>query len=678
MSATGGFNSRDWAGGGRVRVIRRAGALWACLAVVLVVSAAATSPANAIVLAWGVNNSSQLGDGTNAGPETCGGTSGPACSRAPVPVALSLPVGVSVKAVSAGGESNGAALLSNDAVVSWGGNVAGQLGDGTFTGPETCLPDPFLSTNYCSRTPVPVSLDLPAGVSVREISAGAAYSLALLSNGSVMAWGDNQSGELGDGTTSSSDVPVAVSLPPDTTAVAVSAGSYHSLAVLSDGTVLAWGANNEGQLGIGTTSGPETCPGGACSRTPVQVSALTGVVGVSAGEKGPVGHTSNSLAVLGNGTVRGWGYGQDSPVPICAIGQTPPCSESDGNVLEHVVEVSAGNAYSLARLSSGTVDSWDGCCEVPTEVRGLSGVTAISAGEGHSLALLEDGAVMAWGASNDGQLGDGAENSSSTPVAVIGLEGATEISASAWNSLAIANVKEENNEEHTGEAPEFGRCVKVAKDAGKYKSSGCTSLGGSEDYEWFAGVVTPPFTTKLSSGSVTLESVVLAAKMVCTGETGTGAYTGLKKVGTVVLKFTGCVLAGESCSSAGSAPGEVVTETLDGVLGVEKLGADSLKNKIGLDLYPAASSSLIAFSCGASTHAVLQGSVIVPVEANKMGLSQTLKFKESKGKQKPERFVVARQDILEQSINSAPFEQAGVTMTVTQASGEEVEVNSVV
>src|SRR5439155_175613 len=139
------------------------------------------------------------------------------------------------------------------AVMAWGLNGSGQLGDG---GTEA------------SQVPVPVS-----GLSgVRAVSAGSDHSLALLSDGTLMAWGDNGKGQLGNGGTEASQVPVPVSGLSGVSAV--SAGNGDSLALLSDGTVVAWGANFDGQLGNGGTE---------ASAVPVPVSGLSGVSSVSAG-----------------------------------------------------------------------------------------------------------------------------------------------------------------------------------------------------------------------------------------------------------------------------------------------------------------------------------------------------------------------------------------------------------
>jgi alpha-tubulin suppressor-like RCC1 family protein len=281
--------------------------------------------------------------------------------------------------------------------------------------------------------------DVPVTVSglkyVTSVAAGERHSLALLSNGTVVAWGADASGQLGDGETTMSDLPVAVEVL--TGVKAITAGDNHSLALLSNGTVMAWGGNEQGQLGDGNTNE---------SDVPVAVKGLTGVTAISAGGE-------HSLALLSNGTVMAWGgngHGQlgdghtnDSDVPVAVKG------------LAGVTAVAAGGEHSLALLSNGTVMAWGGdeygqlgnstveaveeerISDVPVAVSGVSGVTAITAGARHSLALLSNGTVMAWGENEYGELGDGSiARSDEVPVAVSGLSGVAGISAGGLHDLA--------------------------------------------------------------------------------------------------------------------------------------------------------------------------------------------------------------------------------------------------
>jgi Regulator of chromosome condensation (RCC1) repeat/IPT/TIG domain len=234
-----------------------------------------------------------------------------------------------VTSISSGGDHS-LALLSNGTVMAWGLNGSGQLGDGTTEGPETCG---FINGEplYCSRTPVPVS-----GLSnVTAISAGGNHSLALLKNGAVEAWGANSNGQLGTGTTSGSDVPVAVSGLSEVTAV--SAGSEFSLALLGNQAVKAWGFNEFGQLGDGIE-----CPAGndCHSDVPEAVGELNGVTAISAGSQ-------HALALLTNHTIKAWGYGRlgalgdrstalaPRPVPVFGLREVSGISAGPGDSLAY-------------------------------------------------------------------------------------------------------------------------------------------------------------------------------------------------------------------------------------------------------------------------------------------------------------------------------------------------------
>ena len=220
--------------------------------------------------AWGANYYGQLGDGSTTDRTT--------------PVAVALPDGVVATAVADGG-SHTLALTSTGAVYAWGRNADGQLGDGTTT-----------------DAALPVAVHLPAGVRITAVAAGAGHSLALTSTGSVLAWGAGSSGQLGDGSTAGSDVPVAVQLPAGVTVTAVAAGGAHSLALTATGSVLAWGAGGRGQLGDGSTAG---------SDVPVTVRLPAGarVTSLTVG-------AADSLALTTAGTAYSWGYNRSGQLGV--------------------------------------------------------------------------------------------------------------------------------------------------------------------------------------------------------------------------------------------------------------------------------------------------------------------------------------------------------------------------
>jgi len=212
---------------------------------------------------WGKNDYGQLGDGTNTNKN--------------IPTKVDGLTGIAK--ISAGG-SHTVALKNDHTVLAWGLNSSGQLGDGSTTD---------------SNIPVTVGGSSPL-TDVMTISAGEFYTVAIKNDGTVWAWGSNGYGQLGDGTTIDKDTPVPVSsLTGIFTAIA--AGYLHTVALKNDGTVWAWGRNDYGQLGNGTTTD---------SDIPVKVNSLTGITAISAGE-------SHTVALKNDGTLWAWGrnnYGQ--------------------------------------------------------------------------------------------------------------------------------------------------------------------------------------------------------------------------------------------------------------------------------------------------------------------------------------------------------------------------------
>jgi hypothetical protein len=217
--------------------------------------------------AWGLNTYGQLGNGDT--------------TNSSIPVMVKLPSGVKAEAVSAG-ESFAMALGSDGNVYAWGLNSSGQLGDSTTT-----------------NSLAPVRVKLPSGVTAKEIFAAPAFSLAIGNDGNIYAWGSNVTGQLGDGTTTSSFAPVKVKMPAGVAATEISAGSSFSLAIGSNGDIYAWGGNGFGQLGNGTKNN---------SSVPVLVSMPAGVTG-----KAVAGGRLFSAAVGSDGNVYAWGdnlYGE--------------------------------------------------------------------------------------------------------------------------------------------------------------------------------------------------------------------------------------------------------------------------------------------------------------------------------------------------------------------------------
>jgi hypothetical protein len=227
--------------------------------------------------------------------------------------------------------------------------------------------------------------------------------------------------------------------------------------------------------------------------------------------------------------------------------------------------------------------------------------------------------------------------------------------------------------------PEFGFCVKVAPGAGAYANSGCTKAGGKGIYAWqTSGLAGTTFVTHSIPGPIRLTASSKALTINCTGESGSGEFTSPKTVGATTLTLSGCVRGAEHCTSAGQASGTIVSDSLEGVLGIEKLGASPLKDKLALDLFPPAHSGAVAeFICGAASQVTIRGSVITPLRANKMLSTQTLKFKASGTKQKPEGFAESGQDVLEEQLGTGPFAAVGLSLKTNLTGTREVEAGSV-
>ncbi|MFQ5717904.1 MAG: RCC1 repeat-containing protein [Acidobacteriota bacterium] len=359
------------------------------------------------VYGWGADGEGQVGDGASL----------PAPARE-VPTVTAGITGLPGATAIAAGHLHSAALLSNGSVAVWGSNLSGQVGNDS-----------------------PVAASAPVvlpGVKMRGMLCAAAawkQSYTLGGDGTIWAFGDNLEGQLGDGTATSRWKPRQVDGLTDV--IALSVNTSNVLGLRADGTVWAWGKNQSGQVGLPPNTGwqcPSSLPGNVCRPLQVGAGVLTDVKAVAAG-------TYFHLALQADGSVWSWGAnssgqlgrgtGLDDPVPRVVPG------------LDGVISLAGGGGHGLALLSGGTVKAWGrdtncelgvaNCCAhngagvtrcnnpiaqpdvlVPTDVRGqngaglLSRIVAVNAGlYHHSLALDINGRVWTWGDDSDGQLGDG-------------------------------------------------------------------------------------------------------------------------------------------------------------------------------------------------------------------------------------------------------------------------------
>jgi hypothetical protein len=247
------------------------------------------------------------------------------------------------------------------------------------------------------------------------------------------------------------------------------------------------------------------------------------------------------------------------------------------------------------------------------------------------------------------------------------------VAATAMSIVAVANA--------SAAPPEFGRCLKATKVGksftGHFSDSACTKEVPEAErarlgkFEWHPGAVKKFQTT--AGGKGALETVG-GLGVHCETEHSTGEYSGTKEVKDVVVTFNGCEAAGAKCSTAGSALGELVTKKLEGVVGFE----DKAAGKTAFDLFPEGRTGLfIEFSCLNLTVAV-RGSVLVPIIADKMVLTTTLKYVQTGGRQQVEHFEGEPNDILESSFEKKAFEQAGQTISTVLTNEEKLELNAVV
>lgn len=369
---------------------------------------------HADVLGWGASNVGQLGE--------------LAALSSPVPVEIGS---LGSPSSPSAGRDHSLAIGPGGTVWSWGYNIDGQLGVATATTVQRTV------------------ILLPSPNRIVSLRAGGLHSLALDTTGGVHAWGNSVSGQLGDGRAGNSLTrlqPQQVNLGAAVSAVAIAAGGEHSLALVADGTVRAWGSNAYGQVGDGTGTGspivndfgpPHYRP------RPVAVVSLDQAIRIAAGD-------SHSLALRADGTVWAWGTnveGQLGRGTAGGIGNAP--AQVDG--LTGVTAIAAGGRHSVALRSDGTVWSWgsnqrgqvgNGTTGAPVtrpaQVSGLTGVVAIAAGGFHSVALRSDGTVWTWGWNENGQLGSGTVGGlRAIPAAVPNLVGVTAIAAGHRHSLAV-------------------------------------------------------------------------------------------------------------------------------------------------------------------------------------------------------------------------------------------------
>ncbi len=327
---------------------------------------------------------------------------------------------------------------------------------------------------------------------VIAVAAGGGHTVALKSDGSVVAWGYNWSGQTTIPAVASSGV------------VAVAAGYHHTVALKSDGSVVAWGSNSSGQT---------TIPG----------SASSGVIAVAAGDR----HT---VALKGDGSVIAWGANDYDQTTV-------PAAAAAG-----VVAVAAGYHHTVALKSDGSVIAWGGNWSGQTTIPAAasSGVVAVAAGYSHTVALKSDGSVIAWGSNGSGQ----------TTVPTAAASGVVAVAAGYHHTVALKSdgsvIAWDSNGSGQTTVPETAALGVVAVAAGYHhtvalKSDGSVIAWG--DNSWGQTTVPLHSVTVTPAGSVSSgESVVFtgnAGGIDCTWDgmtpAGTCVSTGIIATTRVVL-----------------------------------------------------------------------------------------------------------------------------------------------
>ncbi|MBN2084619.1 MAG: hypothetical protein JW748_05290 [Anaerolineales bacterium] len=353
------------------------------------------------VKCWGWNPSGQLGNGTQTNgllPGDVGGLSGP------------------VRAVAAG-DQHTCALLEDGSAACWGANASGQLGDGSRI-----------------RSSVPAGVKGLYSAAV-QLTAGGAHTCVRLEGGGAACWGDDQSGQLGDGGYENRTVPVEVTgLAGDVEYIA--AGYSHTCALLLDRRIQCWGWNAEGQLGDGTAKG---------RRIPGDVAGYAGGVAAIA-----VGWANTCALDLTGGGIRCWGLNGGGQLGDGTFDDSLSPVEVDGPASGRI-SVAVGGGHVCALSAAGGVKCWgrndrgqlgSGTAadrNTPIDVAGLpEEIIAITAGKEHTCALTVLGGVKCWGANGSGQLGDGTTSDSGKPVDALGLsENASAIAAGSGHTCAL-------------------------------------------------------------------------------------------------------------------------------------------------------------------------------------------------------------------------------------------------
>jgi alpha-tubulin suppressor-like RCC1 family protein len=267
----------------------------------------------------------------------------------------------------------------------------------------------------------------------QSFHAGGYQSIAICPDSTVATWGSNDNGQLGNGLSTDSSVPI--SLNSITNVIAVSSGYSYYLALTESGEVWSWGTNQNGELGNNSNTN---------SNTPVQINGLSNITDIAGG-------FNQSIALKSDGTVWVWGNGSDG-----AMGNS---TYNSWNIplqvpnLNDVTDIAGGNNFFVVLKSDSTVWTWGNNSfgslgigsfalnsSVPVQITSLSEIVAIDAGADHGISLDSEGRVWCWGYNYAGQLGNGSLADSNVPVQVGNLSGIVGIAAGGNASFALTST----------------------------------------------------------------------------------------------------------------------------------------------------------------------------------------------------------------------------------------------
>jgi hypothetical protein len=308
------------------------------------------------------------------------------------------------------GNGYACAIISDGTVACWDtaqtyGQDYGQLGNGSTEGSVT----PVFAVGITSATAIATSTD------------DYPHTCAVLADGTIRCWGYNADGELGNGSTVNSAVPLLVS--GISNAVGVSAGWHDTCAVLADGTVWCWGQNHSGQLGNGKSGIGADNPN---SPVPLQVIGASGATAVKTA--GPQADQAYSCALLSDGTMDCWGYSG-----FISAGVSNPTWGAYWKIpgIAGATAISTADRHVCALINPGTIQCWGYASgagsNVPTPVTGLSDAVSLSASATKSCAVRSGGDVACWGP----------YNVTGPPEKVLGIAGATSVSSGSPERCAV-------------------------------------------------------------------------------------------------------------------------------------------------------------------------------------------------------------------------------------------------